>query len=69
MCPGAGNAGSRDLVSNDPEAIKAFLGEHQASGTIFKSFRPVHWDEGDVVAAVHTHQVSVDMLPPTRSFN
>ena len=51
------------LVSNNPEAIKAFLREHQAAGTIFKSFRPVHWDEGDLVAALHTHQVSPDMLP------
>ena len=64
MCPGARTQVPETLVSNNPEAIKAFLGEHQASGTIFKSFRPVHWDEGDVVAAVHTHQVSVDMLPP-----
>jgi hypothetical protein len=51
------------LVSNDPDDIKAFLREHQAAGTIFKSFRPVQFDEGDRVAAVHTHPIAVDMLP------
>jgi glutathione synthase/RimK-type ligase-like ATP-grasp enzyme len=51
------------LVSNDPESIRAFLREHEERGTIFKSFRPVTWDEGESVAALYTHRVTSDLLP------
>ena len=51
------------LVSNNPEEIRGFLREHASEGTIFKSFRPVTWDEGDALAALYTHKVTLDILP------
>lgn len=52
------------LISNDPGDIKAFLGQHESEGTIFKSFRPVTWDEATARASLYTHKVTLDLLPP-----
>jgi glutathione synthase/RimK-type ligase-like ATP-grasp enzyme len=51
------------LISNDPDDIKAFLGQHEREGTIFKGFRFVTWDEGRCLASLYTQKVTADMLP------
>jgi hypothetical protein len=51
------------LVSNDPQRIRAFLREHRATGTIFKSFKPVTWESSERVAILYTSPVGIDDLP------
>ena len=51
------------LTSNDPRSIRRFLREHEDTGTIFKSFKPVTWEGQDRIAILYTSMVQVDALP------
>ncbi|HYU33147.1 MAG TPA: hypothetical protein VEW48_13380, partial [Thermoanaerobaculia bacterium] len=52
----------RTLMSNDPERIRRFLGEHPGR-TIYKPFYPAQWYGDDQVAHLLTNAVEPDDLP------
>jgi len=50
------------LMSNDPERIRRFLGEHPGRA-VYKPFFPAQWDQDDRVALLLTNAVTPDDLP------